>query len=149
VNKKFIRWILFFPIALICSIVTFLISGSIFRLILFDIFDEPVWNDSNFWEHFERLFSHFTSGFVFVWVGAICAPRNQFMVSIILCTTGVMFVITALITSMFYKFPDNIETSPNYSLMSARFIASLIAVYVVKKSIIEESVQKFKLDEKQ
>jgi len=138
-NKTIIRWISFFPIALISSILTLLISGSVFRIVLLNIFDEPIWKDSEFWAHAERFFAHFTAAFVFVWSGALCAPKNRFRIAVALCSIFIVFVIAgAFILGLFYKLPDNIVITPNYTLKIASILASLFAVYVVKNFVREE-----------
>jgi hypothetical protein len=137
--KNNIRWILFFPIALICSILTLLISGSVFRLALLNIFDEPIWRDSDFWAQAERFFAQFTAAFVFVWSGAICAPINRYRISIVLCSILIVFVIAgAFILGLFYKIPDNVVITPNYTLKIASILASIFAVYIVKKYVRQE-----------
>ena len=118
-----------------------LISGSVFRLLLLNIFDEPIWKDSEFWAHTERFFSHFTAAFVFVWSGAICAPKNRCRIAVVLCSIFIVFVIAgAFILGLFYKFPDNVVITPNYTLKIASILASVFAVYVVKNYVRQERV---------
>lgn len=135
-NKNVLRWVLFFPVGLLCSIVTLLISGSLFRLVLLNFFDGPIWKDSEFWATTERFFSHFAAAFVFVWSGSVCAPEKRFKVSVVMSSINIVFMLAGeYILGLLYKLPENIEVTPNYLLKAAGIGGSLLAIYVIKNHV--------------
>lgn len=124
---NWIRWILFFPVAIIALAIIY----PLVRLgnVLFSPVDHGV-----LFEIFVAVVGAGASGYAFVWCGAKIAPYKQFAVALLMTTLYCLVAVTILAAKIQLK---NVITSSWLDIFSVVFIGSIgaiLACYSMKAS---------------
>ncbi len=115
---NWIRWILFFPVAIIALAIVY----PLVRLgnVLFSPVDHGV-----LFEIFVTVMSAGASGYAFVWCGAKIAPYKQFAIALLMTTLYCLVAVTILVAKMQLK---NIITASWLEIASVVFVGSIGAI---------------------
>lgn len=122
---NWLRWILFFPIAVVALAITY----PIVRVgnFLFSPVDHEL-----LFQLFTIIVAYGASGFAFVWCGAMTAPRQQFMIAIIMSSIYYLLAVLILISKV--KLSHVVTTSwfDIVSMCIAGSVGATLACYALK-----------------
>lgn len=121
-----LRWILFIPVAVLAAVLSYPI------IVLLNVLLSPFGNNI-LSKYIVILIGSVFKGFVFVWTGAVFAPRNQFVISIILMIIVGILIGILILSKIFYS---DIMNRPWLEALSAYLsvmVGAIFACYQFRK----------------
>lgn len=123
INKipKWLRWILFLPVALIAALIVTIPFGVV--LIMVEHVS-PYKDVVLFTKYLIEIIRHFIQGYVFIWLGSLIAPSRKIKISIMLIVIAIIICLGSVYkTILYYQ-----ETHNTFYIPSLLIVASICAI---------------------